>query len=335
MNILVTGGAGFIGANFLYWQRKHRPENTLFCVDSLTYAGNAQNILPLLGSGEVTFFCEDVADPAAMAKVFARVQPHAVVNFAAESHVDRAIADPAPFVRTNVGGTAVLLEACRAQGGVRFHQVSTDEVYGSLGEGEEPFTERSPLRPVNPYAASKAAADLLCLSYARTYGMHVTVSRGANTYGGMQFPEKLIPRALACIFAGEPVPVYGTGRNLRCWLAVQDHCAAIDCVLRRGEAGGVYNIGGEEVQNLALLARLFALAGAKEAYTFVADRPAHDVRYTMRADALKGLGWQPAVPLAEGLAATVRWYRENREWLQAVRTGAYLAQNDALRGMRA
>lgn len=334
MKLLITGGAGFIGANFLAWEREKYPQDTLICVDKLTYAGNAQNILPLVGRGEVTFFCEDVANKSAMRRLFARVRPDAVVHFAAESHVDRAIADPAPFVRSNVGGTAVLLEQCRAYG-CRFHHVSTDEVYGPLGKGEAPVFEGAPLRPANPYAASKAAADLLCLSYAKTYGMPVTISRGANTYGRFQFPEKLIPRALACIFAGEPVPVYGTGENRRSWLAVRDHCAAVDCVLRHGEAGGVYNIGGEEARNLDLVRSLFSLAGREEKISFVADRPAHDLRYALDDHALRALGWRPAVPFAQGLAETVRWYKEHTAWLEQVRSGAYLAQNDALRGMRA
>ncbi len=319
MKILVTGGAGFIGSNFLYYALAAHGEDSFVCLDKLTYAGNEETLRPLFGDPRFRFCRGDICDRGAVFSLFERERPDAVVNFAAESHVDRSIDSPEVFMQTNAVGVCVLLEACRAFGGVRFHQVSTDEVYGDLPlSGGEPFTETSPLRPGSPYAASKAAGDLYALAAYRTYRVPVTVSRSSNNYGRFQYPEKLIPLAVSRLLSGEKVPVYGTGENVRDWIAVSDHCRAIDCILRRGKAGEVYNVSaGCEVSNLTLVRRLCRLLGYPEdAYTFVQDRKGHDLRYALSAEKLRALGWAPEVAFGQGLAETAAWYVHNKNWWQ-------------------
>ena len=324
MTIIVTGGAGFIGANFIFYMMKERPEDRIVCVDKLTYAGCIDTLAPVMGRANFRFVQADIGDRAAMETLFAGEKPDAVVNFAAESHVDRSIADPGVFLRTNVLGTQTLMDACLAGGCMRFHQVSTDEVYGDLpleGDGLR-FTEESPLRPSSPYAASKAAADLLALAYGRTYGLHVTISRCSNNYGPYQFPEKLIPLMTMNAFAGQEMPVYGKGENVRDWLHVSDHCRAVDMILRRGGKGEVYNIGGNnERRNIDLVRMIARRAGAGEAQIrFVPDRKGHDLRYAIDAGKLmREMGWTPRVAFEQGLEDTIRWYRQNGAWLAAAR----------------
>ena len=328
MTILVTGGAGFIGSNFIFYVRKAHPAWRVVCLDKLTYAGNYATLRPLEGDPAFRFVRADICDRRAVGELFAEERPDAVVNFAAESHVDRSIEDPAPFLQTNVAGTAVLLDACRAYGTPRFHQVSTDEVYGDLPLGSPDlfFTEESPLRPSSPYSASKASADLLCLAYHRTYGLFVTVSRCSNNYGPYQFPEKLIPLTIVRALADEPVPVYGTGENVRDWLYVEDHCRAVDAILQAGKAGEVYNVGGHcERENLSLVRRICAELGKSAGLiTFVADRKGHDRRYAVDAGKLeRELGWQPRTGFEDGLRRTLAWYIENRRWWQDILSGEY------------
>ncbi|WP_312612947.1 dTDP-glucose 4,6-dehydratase [Oscillibacter sp.] len=339
MRLLITGGAGFIGSNFIFHLRAVRPDWTLLCVDKLTYAGNLATLDSVRDDPHFRFFRADITDETAMRGIFETERPDAVVNFAAESHVDRSIEDPGIFLRTNVLGVQTLLDVCRSCGVSRFHQVSTDEVYGDLplDRPDLRFTEESPLRPSSPYAASKAAADLLCGAYRRTYGLHVTLSRCSNNYGPFQFPEKLIPLMLANALADQPLPVYGTGENVRDWLYVDDHCAAIRLILEKGEAGAVYNIGGHgELSNLALVRRLLALVGKSESLiTHVGDRKGHDLRYAIDPVLLeKTLGWRPAVSLDEGLAKTVAWYLEHRLWWETIRSGAYLSYYERMYGNR-
>ena len=262
MTVLITGGAGFIGSNFIFYYRRKYPHRRIVCVDKLTYAGNLTTLAPLFADPGFCFVQADICDRERMERLFAEERPHVVVNFAAESHVDRSVTDPSPFVQTNVVGVSVLLDASLRYGVKRFHQISTDEVYGDLPiDSVDRFTEVSPLRPSSPYAASKAAADLLVLSYARTYGLEVTVSRSVNNYGPYQYPEKLIPRMLSLATADRPLPIYGDGRNVRSWLHVEDHCTAVDLILERGRSGEVYNIGGEdELSNLELVERMLELA---------------------------------------------------------------------------
>ena len=328
MKLLVTGGAGFIGSNFLYYMREHSPDTELCCMDKLTYAGNYATLQPLLAAG-LRFYRTDIADREGVFAVFEAERPDVVVNFAAESHVDRSIASPAVFLETNVMGTQVLLDACRQFGVQRFHQVSTDEVYGELplDRPDLLFTEESPLRPSSPYSASKAAADLLTLSYHRTYGLPVSISRCSNNYGPYQFPEKLIPLMIANALQSKPLPVYGEGLNVRDWLHVADHCAAIALILERGRPGTVYNIGGQnEQRNIDLVRRILAILGGDEALiTHVADRKGHDLRYAIDPTFIRReLGWQPETDFESGLAATVDWYLQNRSWWEDILSGAYL-----------
>ena len=326
--VLLTGGAGFIGANFLAWEREKYPQDTLICVDKLTYAGNAQNILPLVGRGEVTFFCEDVANKSAMRRLFARVRPDAVVHFAAESHVDRSIENPSIFLQTNVLGTQVLLDSCRKYGIERFHQVSTDEVYGDLplDRPDLYFTEQTPLHTSSPYSASKASADLLCQAYQRTYGLPVTISRCSNNYGPYQFPEKLIPLMIVNALADKALPVYGQGLNVRDWLYVEDHCRAIDLILEKGVAGQVYNIGGHnEMRNIDIVKLICKTLGKSEnLITFVTDRKGHDMRYAIDPAFIhRELGWLPQTRFADGIQKTIQWYLDNRNWWEGILNGEY------------
>ena len=325
MKVLVTGGAGFIGSNFVLRMRARRPDVALVNVDLLTYAGNLENLASLENDEGHVFVRADVSDRAAMEAVFAEHRPEGVIHFAAESHVDRSIQDSGPFVRTNVIGTQILLDAAREFNVAKYVQVSTDEVYGSLGPTGL-FTEETPLAPNSPYAASKASADLLVRSYVQTYGLPAVVTRCSNNYGPYQFPEKLIPLFITNLLRGEAVPVYGDGLNVRDWVHVADHCAAIESVWRRGRIGEVYNVGGRcEKSNLELTYLLLDLLGKPRSLVrHVPDRPGHDRRYAIDGTKMeRELGWRPRVPFAEGLRATVRWYQDNAEWVENVRTGAY------------
>ncbi|MDR1603791.1 MAG: dTDP-glucose 4,6-dehydratase [Gracilibacteraceae bacterium] len=326
MNILVTGGAGFIGANFVHYLLRAHPADRVVCLDALTYAGNMANLAPVRDNPRFVFARGDIADREAVFALFAREKPEAVANFAAESHVDRSIADPAIFLRTNVLGTQVLLDACRAFGGARFHQVSTDEVYGDLPLTRPDlfFTEETPLHASSPYSASKAGADLLALAYYRTYGLPVTISRCSNNYGPYHFPEKLIPLMITNALTGQPLPVYGDGLNVRDWLYVEDHCLAIDLVLRRGRPGEIYNVGGHnEWANIDVVRAIVAKLGRGE-ISFVPDRAGHDRRYAIDAAKIgRELGWTPQTDFPAGLDSTIDWYIANESWWRDILSGAY------------
>jgi dTDP-glucose 4,6-dehydratase len=327
-NVLVTGGAGFIGANFIFYWLEAHPGDRVVCVDKLTYAGNLSTLAAVLGGPAVRFIRADICDREAMDRLFAQERPDVVVNFAAESHVDRSIEDPEVFLRTNVMGTAALLDACRKHGTPRYHQVSTDEVYGDLplDRPDLRFRERMPLRTSSPYSASKASADLLTLAYCRTYGLAATVSRCSNNYGPRQFPEKLIPLMIVNALRDKPLPVYGTGKNVRDWLYVEDHCRAIDVILERGRPGEIYNVGGNhEMENITLVRRICRELGKPERLiTYVADRKGHDLRYAIDAGKLqRELGWRPETGFDEGIRRTVQWYLDNRPWWEEIISGEY------------
>lgn len=318
MTMLITGGAGFIGSNFIFYQMKHHPHSRIVCVDKLTYAGNLSTLESVMGDPRFRFVQGDICDGALMDRVFAEERPDIVVNFAAESHVDRSVSDPMPFIRTNIEGVSVLLNACRQYGVSRFHQISTDEVYGDLPlDSADRFTEAALLRPSSPYSASKAAADLLVLSYYRTYRLPVTVSRSVNNYGPYQYPEKLIPYMIASALEELPLPVYGDGRNIRSWLHVEDHCAAVDRILDCGAPGEIYNIGGrDELSNLDLVGRILRrLEKSEELISFVADRPGHDLKYAVSGEKLAAeLGWVPQIDFESGLRQTIDWYLSHGDW---------------------
>lgn len=336
MNILVTGGAGFIGSNFINYMLVEYPEHRIICFDKLTYAGNLSNLAAAFSKPRFCFVKGDICDNVAVEEVFKRYSPQIVVNFAAESHVDNSIKIPEVCIKTNICGTQTLLDAC-VRHGVRFHQISTDEVYGDAADGKfAPFCEDAPLRPSSPYSASKAAADLLVGAYCRTYGLFATITRCSNNYGPYQFPEKFIPRAITCALADSPVPVYGSGQNVRDWLAVEDNCRAICLVLWRGERGGIYNVGGGcSLANTELAKKILTLLGKSPSLvSFVQDRPGHDVRYSINSSKLRALGWRPRVPFEEGIARTVAWYKDNAAWLGMVSSGKYreLSPEDFTRG---
>jgi dTDP-glucose 4,6-dehydratase len=325
MNVLVTGGCGFIGSNLVHSLRAQRPDWTVVTLDDLTYAGNLENLAALEGDPRHVFVKGDICDRALVDKVLAENRIDAVLHLAAESHVDRSILGPEVFVHTNVLGTQVLLEACKTARVARFVMVSTDEVYGSLGPTGA-FTETSPLQPSSPYSASKASADLITLAYGHTYGLDVVVTRCSNNYGRYQFPEKLIPLMIVNALHDKPLPVYGDGGNVRDWLHVEDHCQALLAVLERGRAGEVYNIGGgAEWRNLDLVRALLRLLGKGEnLIRFVADRPGHDRRYAIEPSKIRNeLGWKPAHTFEQGLAETVRWYVDHAAWWEHVNSGAY------------
>lgn len=323
MRLLVTGGCGFIGSNFVRHALEARPDVHVTVLDLLTYAGNLENLADLLDDPRLRFVKGDVADPETAATAAGGTD--AVVNFAAESHVDRSILDAAPFIRTNVVGTQVLLDVCRHLRVPRFLQISTDEVYGSLGPDGQ-FDEASTLTPNSPYSASKAAADLLVRAYIRTYRLPALILRSSNAYGPYQFPEKLIPLMIANIFAGEPLPVYGDGQHVRDWVHVHDLCDAIWLVLERGTVGEIYNVGGgHELPNLSVVRLLLRLTeGSDAAIRFVSDRPGHDRRYAMDYGKIAAtLGWRPRRDFETGLRETVQWYAAHQPWVRSVQTGAY------------
>ncbi|MCY3002919.1 MAG: dTDP-glucose 4,6-dehydratase [Planctomycetota bacterium] len=327
--LIVTGGAGFIGSNFLLTLAKSRPDWTLVNFDALTYAGNLENLVELEGNPRYRFVHGDICERADVERAFEAAGksggPVSIVHFAAESHVDRSIQSSLPFVRTNVLGTQVLIDSARAHGVERFVHVSTDEVYGSLGERGY-FTEDTPLAPNSPYSASKAGSDLLVRAAVHTFGFPGLITRCSNNYGPYQFPEKLIPLVFALASEGKPVPVYGDGMHVRDWLYVVDHCEAILAVLERGRVGGTYNIGGHnEFPNLEIVRRILAALGQPESLIqFVKDRPGHDRRYAIDASLIeRELGWRPRWRFEDALPLTVAWYRSQTQWLQRVRNGAY------------
>lgn len=328
MKILVTGGAGFIGSNFIFYMRRKHPDDTLVCLDKLTYAGNLETLASVMDQPDFRFIRADIADREAVYRIFEAEKPDVVVNFAAESHVDRSIENPAVFLETNVMGTQVLLDACRKYGIQRYHQVSTDEVYGDLPLDRPDlfFTEQTSLHTSSPYSASKASADLLCNAYQRTYGLPITISRCSNNYGPYQFPEKLIPLMIANALADKPLPVYGEGLNVRDWLYVEDHCAAIDLILEKGKVGQVYNIGGHnEMKNIDIVKRILGLLGKPESLiTYVTDRKGHDMRYAIDPAYIhQELGWLPETRFEDGIQKTVRWYLDNRSWWENIVNGEY------------
>lgn len=323
MKILVTGGAGFIGSNFIFYVLKQHPEADIICLDKLTYAGNLSTLAPVMEHPHFQFQKMDICDRKSVYNLFKEEHPHMVVNFAAESHVDRSILNPSIFLETNILGTSVLMDACRKYGIQRFHQVSTDEVYGDLplDRPDLLFTETTPLHPSSPYSSSKAGADLLALAYHRTYGLPVTISRCSNNYGPYQFPEKLIPLMIINALQDKPLPVYGNGKNVRDWLYVEDHCRAIDLILQKGRVGEIYNIGGHnEMRNIDIVKRICKELGKPESLiTYVEDRKGHDRRYAIDPTKIHNeLGWLPETRFKDGIQKTIQWYLENREWWEEI-----------------
>ena len=328
MKVLVTGGAGFIGSNFVHYMVEKHPGDSVVNLDLLTYAGNPESLEGLEDTPNYRFVQGDIADRPFVMKLFEQEKFDRVINFAAETHVDRSIVDPGVFVRTNVMGTQVLLDASREHGVKRFHQVSTDEVYGDLPLDRKDlfFTEQTPLHTSSPYSASKAGADLLVLSYYRTFGVPVTISRCSNNYGAYQFPEKMIPLMLTRALNDEPLPVYGTGENVRDWLHVEDHCAAIDLIVNSGREGEVYNIGGHnERTNLEVVRTILQVLGKPESLIrFVEDRKGHDLRYAIDPAKLeRQLGWKPQYTFETGIRQTIDWYLNHRVWWQHILDGEY------------
>lgn len=337
MSLLVTGAAGFIGSNLVHYLRNNRPERRVVSFDALTYSGNLENLAGLKENRGHFFVKGDITDEEAVEAVFRQHEISGVIHLAAESHVDRSIVDPLAFVRTNIEGTAVLLrvatEMWKGRSDVRFHHVSTDEVFGSLGEEGE-FAEETPYAPRSPYAASKAASDHLVRAWHNTYGLSVVISNCSNNYGPWQFPEKLIPVVITRAMRGEPIPVYAKGENVRDWLFVEDHCAALCLVFENGQNGRTYCIGGgTEVRNIDLVRSVLdeldsqlnvPIGTSRKLIRFVQDRPGHDYRYAIDSARIQEeLGWRPSVSLSQGLARTVRWYLENRDWWQRVMSGEY------------
>ena len=328
MNIFVTGGAGFIGANYIFYMLREHPDYRIVCLDKLTYAGNLSTLEPIIQNPNFRFEKIDICDREAVCRLFEEEKPDIVVNFAAESHVDRSIEDPEVFLRTNILGTQVLMDACRKYGIQRFHQVSTDEVYGDLPLDKPDlfFTEKTPLHASSPYSASKASADMLVQAYHRTYGLPVTISRCSNNYGPYQFPEKLIPLMIANALADKPLPVYGDGLNVRDWLYVEDHCRAIDLIIHNGRIGEVYNVGGHnEMSNISIVKLICSELGKPETLIkYVTDRKGHDRRYAIDPDKIHSeLGWLPETKFADGIKETVRWYLNNKEWWETIVSGEY------------
>lgn len=324
MKLLVTGGLGFMGSNFIRYMLITYPDVEILNLDKMTYAGNPDNLRDLRGEQRYHFHKGDIADAVIVLELVRSFQPDVVVNYAAETHVDRSILEPDAFIRTDILGTYNLLEAVRQLCVPRFVQISTDEVYGSVVEGES--SEESPFDPSSPYSASKAGADHLVRAYYRTFETPTIVTHACNNYGPFQYPEKLIPLFITNLLEGKKVPMYGAGMNIREWIYVLDHAKAIDCVIRQAEEGGVYNIGtGVRVTNMEMTAKLLALLGKDDSsIEYVADRPGHDQRYALKADRMRSLGWEPEYSLEQGLAATVAWYREHEAWWQKLKSGDYL-----------
>ena len=329
MKIIVTGGAGFIGGNFIHYVMDKCPEDRIICVDSLTYAGNLSTLKDMRDDPNFKFEKLDITDRNGIFDLFERERPDAVVNFAAESHVDRSIEEPGVFINTNIIGTQILMDASRKYAVKRYHQVSTDEVYGDLPLDRPDlfFTEETPIHTSSPYSASKAAADLLVQAYHRTYDFPATISRCSNNYGPYHFPEKLIPLMIANCLADKYLPVYGKGANVRDWLYVKDHCAAIDLILRNGRIGEVYNVGGHnERTNLEVVKTIIHELGKSESLiTYVTDRKGHDLRYAIDSGKIRReLGWLPETSFDDGIRFTIKWYLENRAWWEEIINGEYL-----------
>ncbi len=328
MNLFVTGGAGFIGSNFIYHWLKKYPEDRVVCLDKLTYAGNLSTLEEALKNKNFRFTRTDICDRNAVYALFEEEHPDVVVNFAAESHVDRSIENPQVFLETNILGTAVLMDACRKYGIKRYHQVSTDEVYGDLPFNRPDlfFTEETPLHTSSPYSSSKASADLLVLAYYRTYGLPVTITRCSNNYGPYHFPEKLIPLMIINALNDKPLPVYGEGINVRDWLYVEDHCEAIEAVLKKGRVGEVYNVGGHnEMRNIDIVKLICKELGRPESLiVHVRDRKGHDRRYAIDPTKIHNeLGWLPKTRFADGITKTIAWYLANRSWWETIVSGEY------------
>jgi len=333
MKIIVTGGAGFIGGNFIHYMLKKYDDYKIICVDSLTYAGNMETLASVMENPNFRFVKADITDRDAINLLFEEEHPDMVVNFAAESHVDRSIENPGVFLNTNIIGTQVLLDACRKYGIKRFHQVSTDEVYGDLPLDRPDlfFMETTPIQTSSPYSASKASADLLVQAYNRTFKLPVTISRCSNNYGPYHFPEKLIPLMIANALNDKPLPVYGKGENVRDWLYVEDHCRAIDLIIHKGRVGEVYNIGGHnEMTNIDIVKIIIkALGKSEDLITYVTDRAGHDMRYAIDPTKIHTeLGWLPETMFAEGIQKTIAWYLENKEWWENIISGEYQTYYD-------
>ena len=339
MNIIITGGAGFIGSNFVFHMLREHPQDRVICLDKLTYAGNLSTLAPVMGQDNFRFVKADICDRGAVYSLFEEEHPDVVVNFAAESHVDRSIENPAIFLETNIMGTAVLMDACRKYGIQRYHQVSTDEVYGDLPLDRPDlfFTETTPIHTSSPYSSSKASADLLVLAYHRTYGLPVTISRCSNNYGPYHFPEKLIPLMIINALHDKPLPVYGDGLNVRDWLYVEDHCRAIDLILQKGRVGEVYNVGGHnEMKNIDIV-KLICKALGKPASLIhhVTDRKGHDRRYAIDPTKIhEELGWLPETKFADGIKKTIQWYLDHEDWWQPIISGEYQQYYQKMYGSR-
>ena len=339
MNIIVTGGAGFVGSNFVFHMLQGHPEYRIVCLDKLTYAGNLSTLEPVMENENFRFVKADICDRAAVYQLFEEEHPDMVVNFAAESHVDRSIENPGIFLETNIMGTAVLMDACRKYGITRYHQVSTDEVYGDLPLDRPDlfFTEDTPIHTSSPYSSSKASADLLVLAYHRTYGLPVTISRCSNNYGPYHFPEKLIPLMIINALHDKPLPVYGDGLNVRDWLYVEDHCRAIDLILHKGTVGEVYNVGGHnEMKNIDIVKLICRTLGKPESLIqFVTDRKGHDRRYAIDPTKIhRELGWLPETKFADGIQKTIQWYVKHEKWWKPIISGEYTAYYEKMYGNR-
>ena len=339
MKVLVTGGAGFIGGNFIYYMLKKYPDYEIICVDSLTYAGNPETIAPAMENPRFKFYKADITHREEIFEIYEKERPDITVNFAAESHVDRSIDTPDIFLKTNAMGAQVMLDACRKYGTKRYHQVSTDEVYGDLPLDRPDlfFTEETPLHTSSPYSASKASADLLVQAYHRTYNLPATISRCSNNYGPYQFPEKMIPLMIINALNDKPLPVYGDGKNVRDWLYVEDHCLAIDLIIHKGREGEIYNIGGHnEMHNIDIVKLICKALGKPESLiTYVTDRKGHDMRYAIDPAKIHArLGWLPKVKFADGIEKTIEWYLDNKDWWQHIVDGEYRQYYEKMYGNR-
>ena len=339
MTIIVTGGAGFIGSNFIFYELDKHPEDRIVCLDALTYAGNLSTLQPVKDKENFRFVKLDIRDREGVYKLFEEEKPDIIVNFAAESHVDRSIENPTIFLETNIIGTSVLMDACRKYGIQRYHQVSTDEVYGDLPIDRPDlfFHEDTPIHTSSPYSTSKASADLLVMAYHRTYGLPVTISRCSNNYGPYQFPEKLIPLMIANALADKPLPVYGEGKNVRDWLYVEDHCKAIDLIIRKGKEGETYNIGGHnEMQNIQIVKLICDYLGKPYSLIeHVTDRKGHDQRYAIDPTKIhEELGWLPETMFADGIKKTIQWYLDHKDWWENIISGEYQNYYQKMYGSR-
>ena len=339
MKLIVTGGAGFIGGNFVHYMLQEHPGDQIICLDKLTYAGNLSTLADVMDHPNFQFVKMDICDRDSVYGLFEKEKPDVVINFAAESHVDRSIENPEIFLQTNIIGTSVLMDACRKYGIQRYHQVSTDEVYGDLPLDRPDlfFTEETPIHTSSPYSSSKAGADLLVMAYYRTYGLPVTISRCSNNYGPYHFPEKLIPLMIINALHDRPLPVYGDGLNVRDWLYVEDHCRAIDLIIRKGKVGEVYNVGGHnEMRNIDIVKLICQELGKPESLiTHVTDRKGHDRRYAIDPEKIhRELGWLPETKFADGIKKTIQWYLTHQKWWEDIISGEYQNYYEKMYGNR-